>query len=102
MSFRPGSRIFSAFRRTNFAQFYARRNASTAGAEPAGFAKFWNSPVGPKTVHFWYVSSMPHSTSSAIAFQTNHMPYLRPHPKLSNNHHKLPTQKLTMFPGPPS
>ena len=53
MSFRPGSRIFSAFRRTNFAQFYARRNASTA-TEPAGFAKFWNSPIGPKTVHFWY------------------------------------------------
>ncbi|KAJ4381210.1 hypothetical protein N0V86_003559 [Didymella sp. IMI 355093] len=52
MSFRPGSRVFSAFR-TNFRQYYARRHASTAGAEPAGFAKFWNSPVGPKTVHFW-------------------------------------------------
>ncbi|KAF9698617.1 hypothetical protein N0V95_000861 [Ascochyta clinopodiicola] len=53
MSFRPGSRIFSAFR-TNFRQYYARRNASTApGAEPSGFAKFWASPVGPKTVHFW-------------------------------------------------
>ncbi|KAF3008724.1 hypothetical protein E8E13_009762 [Curvularia kusanoi] len=52
MSFRPGFRAFNAFR-TNFNQ-YARRNASTAsGAEPAGFAKFWNSPVGPKTVHFW-------------------------------------------------
>lgn len=56
MSFRPGSRIFSAFR-TNFRQYYARRNASTAppGAEPSGFARFWASPVGPKTVHFWYV-----------------------------------------------
>ena len=54
MSFRPGSRIFTAFR-TNYRQFYARRNASTApGAEPTGFAKLWNSPVGPKTVHFWY------------------------------------------------
>lgn len=53
MSFRPGSRIFSAFR-SNFRQYYARRHASTApGAEPSGFAKFWASPVGPKTVHFW-------------------------------------------------
>ncbi|KAF1359957.1 UPF0041-domain-containing protein, partial [Lizonia empirigonia] len=53
MSFRPGSRIFNAFR-SNFRQYYARRHASTApGAEPSGFAKFWASPVGPKTVHFW-------------------------------------------------
>ena len=63
MSFRPGSRIFSAFR-TNFRQYYARRNASTApGAEPSGFAKFWASPVGPKTVHFWY--------DTIVAFQAH-------------------------------
>jgi hypothetical protein len=59
MSFRPGSRVFSAFR-TNFRQHYARRHASTAGAEPAGFARFWNSPVGPKTVHFWCVLLSPY------------------------------------------
>jgi hypothetical protein len=54
MSFRPGSRIFSSFRPL-FRQYYARRNVNTAaGAEQSGFARFWNSPVGPKTVHFWY------------------------------------------------
>ncbi|KAF1939160.1 UPF0041-domain-containing protein [Clathrospora elynae] len=53
MSFRPGSRIFSTFR-PFFQRANARRHAGTAaGAEPAGFAKFWNSPIGPKTVHFW-------------------------------------------------
>ncbi|KAF2130992.1 UPF0041-domain-containing protein [Dothidotthia symphoricarpi CBS 119687] len=49
MSFRPGARIFSSFRNA-----YGRRRVNTAaGAQPAGFAKFWESPVGPKTVHFW-------------------------------------------------
>ncbi|CAN9159675.1 UPF0041-domain-containing protein [Alternaria alternata] len=53
MSFRPGSRIFSSFR-PFFQRANARRHAGTAaGAEPAGFQKFWNSPIGPKTVHFW-------------------------------------------------
>ncbi|KAJ4368930.1 hypothetical protein N0V83_006012 [Neocucurbitaria cava] len=51
MSFRPGSRIFNNFR--PFFQNARRRVNTAAGAEPAGFAKFWNSPVGPKTVHFW-------------------------------------------------
>ena len=27
--------------------------AAAAAPEQAGFAKFWNSPIGPKTVHFW-------------------------------------------------
>ncbi|EUC40870.1 hypothetical protein COCMIDRAFT_30265 [Bipolaris oryzae ATCC 44560] len=53
MSFRPGSRIFSSFR-PFFQRANARRRVNTAaGAEPAGFQKFWNSPIGPKTVHFW-------------------------------------------------
>ncbi|KAK7180090.1 hypothetical protein DPSP01_011167 [Paraphaeosphaeria sporulosa] len=49
MSFRPGSRIFSAFRPF----FRQQRNQSTAAPEQSGFAKLWHSPVGPKTVHFW-------------------------------------------------
>lgn len=61
MSFRPGSRIFSAFR-PFFRQPLHRRGVNTAaGAEEAGqskFGKFWNSPVGPKTVHFWYDPSL--------------------------------------------
>ncbi|KAH9875272.1 hypothetical protein J1614_004763 [Plenodomus biglobosus] len=53
MSFRPGSRIFNTFR-PFFQRANARRRVNTAaGAEPAGFQKFWNSPIGPKTVHFW-------------------------------------------------
>lgn len=58
MSFRPGSRIFSAFRPFfRPGQADARRRASTAaGATQGGFAGFWNSPIGPKTVHFWYDS----------------------------------------------
>ncbi|KAF2745920.1 UPF0041-domain-containing protein [Sporormia fimetaria CBS 119925] len=56
-SFRPGSRIFSAFR-PFFRQplrFTQRRAQSTVppASEQSGFAKLWNSPVGPKTVHFW-------------------------------------------------
>jgi len=59
MSFRPGSRIFSAFR-PFFQRANARRGVNTAAgtAEPAGFAKFWNSPIGPKTVHFWYANPL--------------------------------------------
>ncbi|USP81170.1 hypothetical protein yc1106_08444 [Curvularia clavata] len=53
MSFRPGSRIFSSFR-PFFQRANARRRVNTAaGAEASGFQKFWNSPIGPKTVHFW-------------------------------------------------
>ncbi|KAF2257383.1 UPF0041-domain-containing protein [Trematosphaeria pertusa] len=54
MSFRPGSRIFNNFR-PFFRQPLLRRRVGTAAApgEQSGFAKLWNSPVGPKTVHFW-------------------------------------------------
>jgi len=33
----------------------AAENSATieAKAEQTGFAKLWNSPIGPKTVHFW-------------------------------------------------
>ena len=80
MSFRPGFRAFNAFR-ANFTQ-YTRRNASTAtGAEPAGFQKFWNSPIGPKTVHFWYVPLLSHKISTLAMVlwpQCVAVPYLRP------------------------
>ena len=83
MSFRPGSRVFGAFR-TNFRQYYARRHASTAGAEPAGFAKFWNSPVGPKTVHFWCVPALcmfnSHTYCMAIAAFSLPEPHAIPPP----------------------
>ncbi|KAF2873208.1 hypothetical protein BDV95DRAFT_542071 [Massariosphaeria phaeospora] len=55
MSFRPGARISSAFRPL-FRQPLLRRRVQTAAGPaeaPSGFAKFWQSPVGPKTVHFW-------------------------------------------------
>lgn len=79
MSFRPGFRAFNAFR-ANFTQ-YTRRNASTAtGAEPAGFQKFWNSPIGPKTVHFWYAPSSHTKSHAAMALWPHcaAVPYLRP------------------------
>ena len=92
MSFRPGSRIFSAFRRTNFAQFYARRNASTA-TEPAGFAKFWNSPIGPKTVHFWYAipTALPDCPCPQAHYCTMALHALTPDTRPSSrDHHKRP------------
>ncbi|KAF2207434.1 hypothetical protein CERZMDRAFT_50994 [Cercospora zeae-maydis SCOH1-5] len=40
-----------------FAQRRAQSTATNAAeatkTEQSGFAKLWNSPVGPKTVHFW-------------------------------------------------
>ena len=52
MSFRPGSRIFGAFRPLfRQGQANTRRRASTTAEGAAG--GFWNSPIGPKTVHFW-------------------------------------------------
>ncbi|KAF2465918.1 UPF0041-domain-containing protein [Lindgomyces ingoldianus] len=55
MSFRPAARIFTAFRPAlRFRQpLLRRRVATTAEAEQSAFARLWNSPVGPKTVHFW-------------------------------------------------
>jgi hypothetical protein len=59
MSFRPGSRIFNTFRST-FSQPLLRRRAGTSAApEQSGLTKLWNSPIGPKTVHFWYVANSP-------------------------------------------
>lgn len=64
MSFRPTTRILNfsrnLLRSPVFRQAPQRRLQSTAADANApsqsGFAKFWNSPVGPKTVHFWYVA----------------------------------------------
>jgi hypothetical protein len=49
--------------RTAFRQPFFRRNVATADGpvtdattSQGGFAKLWNSPVGPKTVHFWYAA----------------------------------------------
>ncbi|KAM3419160.1 Mitochondrial pyruvate carrier [Cercospora zeina] len=35
------------------AQSTATNAAEGAKTEQSGFAKLWNSPIGPKTVHFW-------------------------------------------------
>ncbi|KAF2689551.1 UPF0041-domain-containing protein [Lentithecium fluviatile CBS 122367] len=53
MSFRPGSRIFNSFRPMFRQPLLRRRVGNSAAPEQTGFAKFWNSKVGPKTVHFW-------------------------------------------------
>lgn len=61
MSFRPTTRILNfsrnLLRSPAFRQAPQRRLQSTAADANApsqsGFAKFWSSPVGPKTVHFW-------------------------------------------------
>ncbi|KAH7064909.1 hypothetical protein B0J12DRAFT_638367 [Macrophomina phaseolina] len=61
MSFRPTTRILNfsrnLLRTSAFRQAPQRRLQSTAtdanAATQSGFAKLWNSPVGPKTVHFW-------------------------------------------------
>lgn len=66
-AFRPTTRIVNfsrnLVRNQAFRQTSQRRFQSTAaeanGAPQSGFAKFWNSPVGPKTVHFWCVSLSP-------------------------------------------
>lgn len=56
MSFRPGARLFTSFRPLFRQPLHRRRvGTSAAAGEQTGFAKFWNSSVGPKTVHFWYV-----------------------------------------------
>jgi len=90
MSFRPGSRIFSSFR-PFFQRANARRHASTAGAEPAGFQKFWNSPIGPKTVHFWYAASTPPPSPPAMRCQLPALSEAHPHPQqqtpTSKTHH---------------
>lgn len=62
-AFRPTTRILNfsrnLLRSPAFRQAPQRRLQSTAAdanaAPQSAFAKLWNSPVGPKTVHFWYV-----------------------------------------------
>jgi hypothetical protein len=61
MSFRPGFRsfrnAFAGFRAANrngFSSFGRRYQDAAAAAEKEKLNPFaWNSPVGPKTVHFW-------------------------------------------------
>ncbi|KAF2155702.1 UPF0041-domain-containing protein [Myriangium duriaei CBS 260.36] len=59
MASRPSARIFSAFRSsafrrtTNTPRFTRSYADASAAGEQSGFQKFWNSEVGPKTVHFW-------------------------------------------------
>lgn len=60
MASRLGLRFGQTFR-ANFQsqmRFAGRRFQGTtaqseATLEQSGFSKFWNSPIGPKTVHFW-------------------------------------------------
>ncbi|KAK7537545.1 uncharacterized protein J3D65DRAFT_387110 [Phyllosticta citribraziliensis] len=58
MSFRPTTRILNFSR--NLLRQAPRRSVQTAAdanagtaSNQSGFSKFLNSPVGPKTVHFW-------------------------------------------------
>lgn len=37
-------------------------DTASASQEQSSFAKFFNSPVGPKTVHFWCVHISPPAT----------------------------------------
>jgi hypothetical protein len=59
MSFRPSSRFFANFTRNPFFRqpLLFRRRVQTAAPNAAEaqtkFSKFWNSEIGPKTVHFW-------------------------------------------------
>lgn len=58
MSAKFGQR-FGANMRQSFQRYAQRRAQSTATSAPdaaanqSGFQKLWNSPIGPKTVHFW-------------------------------------------------
>ncbi|KAF1989208.1 UPF0041-domain-containing protein [Aulographum hederae CBS 113979] len=55
----PNPRVFSQAARSIFRNFQRRRITTPAetNVEPPSsqtkFQKLWNSPVGPKTVHFW-------------------------------------------------
>jgi mitochondrial pyruvate carrier 2 len=59
MSARLGLRFSAAMRQTfrpqqtRFTQQRFQSATTTAEAQGGGFSKFWNSEVGPKTVHFW-------------------------------------------------
>lgn len=77
MSSRAGLRFFSAFRQQAarsgkpFAQRRAYQSAAETNVDPplnqSKFQQFWASPVGPKTVHFWYaVPSLPNCSSCQV------------------------------------
>lgn len=58
MASRPSFRIFQAARSAFRQPLKQRRWQSSAagpsaGASESGFTKFLNSPIGPRTVHFW-------------------------------------------------
>ncbi|MCJ1327793.1 hypothetical protein MMC10_004468 [Thelotrema lepadinum] len=66
MSSRLGLRFLHASRQTlrpcqtkqqlvrrNLGRRWQSTDAAAPAAEQSGFAKIWNSPIGPKTVHFW-------------------------------------------------
>lgn len=56
---------FFTSQRTAFRQNASKRFQSTAAPEGAAqesfFKRMWNSPVGFKTVHFWYAGQSLHS-----------------------------------------
>ncbi|KAF2083162.1 UPF0041-domain-containing protein [Saccharata proteae CBS 121410] len=62
MSFRPTTRVLTsaraAVRASPLRQTFARRVNTAAEAtveqpKPNALQRLWNSPIGPKTVHFW-------------------------------------------------
>lgn len=77
MSFRPTTRILNFSR--NLLRQAPRRRVQTAAeananvaSKQSGFSKFLHSPVGPKTVHFWYVVQCIHTPTLLWFKQTNH------------------------------
>lgn len=54
MSTRFGARAFQRAKQFSFRYGQQRSQTTTApNAEQSKLAAFWNSSVGPKTVHFW-------------------------------------------------
>lgn len=76
MSSRAGLRLhqFSKFTRASLRKPIGQRSQTTdAAAAPSqsNFQRLWNSPIGVKTVHFWYAPDLfPYQTANAAnAFQ---------------------------------
>jgi hypothetical protein len=67
--FRAARTARPAFRASQFFRpKQTRFQSTTAGGESESFAKrMWNSPVGLKTVHFWYLSRYPPSVHRKLA-----------------------------------
>jgi hypothetical protein len=66
MGLRPLRTAFQPLRSTLRKPVTRRWQSSTPESAPAAAPKAesnnpfsWNSPVGPKTVHFWYVAPLP-------------------------------------------